>query len=289
MILGQPKINCMRSFCLFICCVLAFQGFSQEESPYVKFGKITVAELERKIYPIDSNANAIVLSDIGNAAVEGNSKGWFSIVFQRHKVVHILNKNGYDEANVEIPLYIDGSEEERVDNIHAVTYNLENGKIKETKLDKGSVFKEKVDKNRILRKFTLPNVKEGCIIEYEYRITSDFIWNLDPWLFQGASPRLWSEFNFTVPEFFSYNFLSRGFHAMDINERKDRNAHFSIQDSRGAGATENYSFSAGVSDYRWVMKDVPALKEESFTSSLKNHISRMEFQLASQKYPLSPP
>ena len=75
---------------------------------------------------------------------------------------------------------------------------------------------------------------------------------------------------------------------MDINERKDRTAHFSIQDSRGASATENYSFSAGVSDYRWVMKDVPALKEESFTSSLKNHVSRMEFQLASQKYPLTP-
>jgi hypothetical protein len=278
----------MRSFCLLLGCLLALTAFSQKESPYTKFGKISAADLERKIYPIDSSANAVVLSDIGNVAVEGNSKGWFSIVFKRHKVVHILNKNGYHEADVEIPLYIDGSVEENLDNIKAVTYNLENGKLTEARLDKGSVFKEKVDKHRITKKFTMPNVKEGCIIEYEYQVTSDFIWNLDPWLFQGASPRLWSEFNFTVPEFFSYNFLSRGYHPIDINERKDRTGSFYIRDTRGAGATENYSFSAGVSDYRWVMKDVPALKEESFTSSLKNHISRMEFQLASQRHPLSP-
>lgn len=278
----------MKPLYFFICCLCTLPAFSQNQSAFIKFGKITAADFANKVYPIDSSANAVVLSDIGNAAVEGNSKGWFSIVFKRHKVVHILNKNGYHEADVEIPLYIDGSEEERVDNIKAVTYNLENGKVTEAKLDKGSVFKEKVDKHRVTKKFTMPNVKEGCIIEFEYQVTSDFIWNLDPWLFQGSSPRLWSEFNFTVPEFFSYNFLSRGFHALSINERKDRTNSFHIRDSRGSGATENYNFTAGVSDYRWVMKDVPALKEERFTSSLKNHLSRIEFQLASQRYPLTP-
>jgi hypothetical protein len=276
----------MRLLCFGLLCLLTFNAFSQKESPYTKFGKISVADLQKKLYTIDSNANAVVLSDIGTAVVEGNSKGWFSIVSRRHKVVHILNKNGYDEANVQIGLYISGASEEKVDHIRAVTYNLENSKIVEAKLDKSSVFKEKVDKNRLLQKFTMPNVKEGCIIEYDYQVTSDFMWNLDPWLFQGQSPEIWSEFNFTVPEFFSYNFLSRGFHAMALNERKDRTTNFNVRDSRGAGATENYSFSAGVSDFRWVMKDIPALKEESFTSSVNNHKARMEFQLASQGHPL---
>src|SRR3569833_3786423 len=105
------------------------------------------------------------MSDIGSEAVEGNSKFLFSIVSERHRVVHILKKNGYHEADIQIPLYIDGSDEERVDNIKATTYNLENGKVVETKLDKASVFREKVDKHRITKKFTMPNVKEGCIIE----------------------------------------------------------------------------------------------------------------------------
>jgi hypothetical protein len=261
---------------------------AQETSPYTKFGKITPEELQKKIYPIDSNANAVVLSDIGGAAIEGNSKGWFSISFSRHRVVHILNKNGYDEANVEVHLYTNGEDEEKLDGVKAVTYNLENGKVVESKLDKSAVFKEKIDKNWAKRKFTFPNVKEGCIIEYEYKVTSDYIQNLDPWNFQGESPILWSEFNLSVPQFFTYAFMSHGYHSFQINDKKDRTTTFNVVDSRGTSSSDRFSFSSGVTDYRWVMKEVPALKEESFTTSVKNHISRIEFQLSSQGYPLAP-
>jgi hypothetical protein len=278
----------MRVLFVAVLSIIASAVYTQETSPYTKFGKITVEELQKKIYPIDSNANAVVLSDIGDAAIEGNSKNWFSISFTHHRVVHILNKNGYEEADVKIPLYNIGEREEKLDNIKAVTYNLENGKIVETKLDKSSIFKEKRDNNWSVKKFTFPNVKEGCIIEYDYEVTSDFIQNLDPWIFQGESPVLWSEYRLSVPEFFRYAFLSHGYQPLYINERKDRQANFTVMETRGAGATERASFTAGVTDYRWAMKNVPKLKEESFTSSIKNHIARLEFQLSSQGYPLAP-
>ena len=38
-------------------------------------------------------------------------KGWFSLVFKRVKRVKILDKKGF-EADVEIPLYIDGNMED---------------------------------------------------------------------------------------------------------------------------------------------------------------------------------
>ncbi|HWJ90630.1 MAG TPA: transglutaminase domain-containing protein [Flavisolibacter sp.] len=278
----------MRIVSIVLLCVITQNSLGQSTSPFEKFGKITLEELEKKIYPIDSNANAIVLSDIGDAAVEGNSKGWFSISFTRHRVVHILNKSAYFEADVEVPLYTSNGGEEKLESVKAVTYNLENGKIVETKLDKASIFKERKDDHWIVKKFTLPNVKEGCIVEYEYKVVSDFIWNLDPWLFQGKSPELWSEFRLSVPQFFTYAFLGHGYHPMSINERKDRTSSFMVIDSRGTGATDRASFTAGVSDYRWVMKDVPEIKQESFTTALKNHLSGIEFQLASQGYPLTP-
>jgi transglutaminase-like putative cysteine protease len=277
----------MRLIPLVIFCTLTLPAFSQKESSFTKFGKISASTFATKVYPIDSSANAVVLSDIGSASLEGNSKGWFSLVTRKHKVVHILNKNGYDEANVEIHLYTNGSDEEKLDKVKAVTYNLENGKVVETSLEKSAVFKEKINKNRVVKKFTMPNVKEGSIIEFDYQVTSDYIGNLDPWLFQStSSPTLWSEFVFSVPEFFSYNFLSRGFHGIDINERKDRTASFTVRQTQTASSTESFNFNAGVTDFRWVMKDVPELKTESFTSSIMNHISRMEFQLASKQYPL---
>ena len=67
--------------------------FSQDKSPY-KFGKVSAEEFQKKIYSIDSNASAVVLADIGDSRIEGNNKGWFSLVFKRYARIHILNKNG---------------------------------------------------------------------------------------------------------------------------------------------------------------------------------------------------
>jgi hypothetical protein len=266
-------------------CAIAFS----QENPYVKFGKVTADALQKKIYSIDSSASAVVLSDIGDASIDGNSKGWFSVYSTRHKVVHILNKSAYDEATIEVPLYVDGTDEERLEELKAVTYNLEGGKVVETKLEKSNVFTEKVDKNHILKKFTLPNVKEGSIIEFQYKVASDFWSQVDPWVFQGNLPTLWSEFVFSVPEFFSYSFLSYGYLSPAVNEKKTRpNVRFTVREARSAGATENFTFPATVTDNRWVMKDVPELKPEKFTSTLKNHIAKLEFQLMSKNYPLQP-
>src|SRR6266498_4947002 len=92
----------------------------------VKFGKISSEDFAKKVYSVDSNASAIVIADIGSSEIVGNSKGWFSLEFKRYRRVHILNKNGYDEANVEILLYTNGDGEEKLDDVKAVTYNLEN-------------------------------------------------------------------------------------------------------------------------------------------------------------------
>ncbi len=253
----------------------------------IKFGNVSPKDFETKVYSIDSNANAVVLADVGSSSIQGNSKGWFSLVFKKFKRMHILNKNAYELANVSVFLYSDGDDEEQLDRLKAVTYNLEDGKVVETKLDvKSNVFKDKVDKNRVIKKFTFPNVKEGSIIEFEYTINSDFLQNLQPWEFQGAYPRLWSEYNLTLPEFFSYVFLTQGYKKYDINERKDRNESFHVSDIRTTGPTERFQFSANVTDYRWVMKNVPALKEESFTTTVDNHIAKIEFQRSEKKYPL---
>lgn len=289
MILEQPNKLTMRVLFMLMLLLASACVDAQEASAFNKFGNIKAEHLQKKIYSIDSNANSVVLSDIGESEIEGNNKGWFSISFTRHRVVHILNKNGYDEANVTFRLYSKNGVEEKVENVKAVTYNLENGKIVESKLEKSAVFKEKADKNWIVRKFTFPNVKEGSIIEYEYKIVSDFIENLDPWYFQEtSSPVLWSEYKLSVPQFFSYGFMSHGFHAFHVRDQQDRTSNFNVSDSRTSGATERTSFTSGITDYRWAMKDVPKLNEESFTSSVKNHIARIEFQLASQNFPLQP-
>ena len=75
-----------------------------QDKPPVKFGKISADDFKTTVYSIDSNASAVVIADIGSSQILGNLKGWFSIEHRHFKRVHILNKNGYDLANVEISL-----------------------------------------------------------------------------------------------------------------------------------------------------------------------------------------
>lgn len=278
------KKNLLFSALSFLILVLQI---SAQEKNKIKFGDVSAKDFATKVYPVDSNASAVVIADIGSSKIEGNSKGWFSLVYKHFKRVHILNKNGYDIANVSISLYSNGEDEEELDKLKAVTYNLEGDKIVETKLEvKSNVFKDKITKNLVRKKFTFPNVKEGSIIEYEYTITSDFLTNLQPWEFQGAYPRLWSEYNLSLPVFLGYVFLTQGYKSYDIKDKSQHNESFNISDSRGTGPTERFSFNSYVDDHRWVIKNVPALKTESFTSTIDNHITKIEFQLSEFRDPL---
>lgn len=288
--LTVTKQPAMRIKLLIILAFLASYTsiFAQEKSK-VKFGKISADDFKQTVYPIDSAANAVIIADIGSTEIVGNNKGSFSLEFKKFMRAHILNKNGYDVANVEIGIYTNGSAEEELASLKAYTYNLENGKVVETKLDvKEAVFKDKINKRLVIKKFTFPNIKAGSIIEYEYKLNSDFIFNLQPWSFQGEYPCLWSEYNVSMPEFYYYVTLTQGYQPFYIRDRKDRVDNFVLSDNNTAGASDRTSFTAGVTDHRWVMKNVPALKEESYTSTLKNHIARIEFQLAELRHPFTP-
>ncbi len=277
----------MKLFFSSLTLLVSLSLFSQEKSK-IKFGEVSAKDFETKVYPIDTTADAVIIADIGSSELEGNLKGGLSLRYKKFRRVHILNNNAFDLANVSIFLSSNGDMEEQLDKVRAITYNLENGKVVESKLDvRNGIFKDKIDRERMLKKFTLPNVKAGAIIEYEYTIISDFLSNLRPWEFQGAYPRLWSEYNLSLPEFLGYAFLTQGFKKYDILDRKERRETYRIIDGRGTGASEHIEVPANVTDYRWVIKNMQALKEESFTSSIDNHISKIEFQFSEYRYPLT--
>jgi hypothetical protein len=258
-----------------------------QEKLNFKYGKVSPADFDLSKNKFDTSVSAVVIADVGSSGFDGNTKGWFSLSFKKQTRIKILNKNGFDAANVEIPLYFSGQAEEKVSYLKASTYTLEGGKVAETELDKKSVFKDKYDKNHMTVKFTLPAVKEGCIIEYSYIVTSDFLRNLQPWEFQGDYPVLWSQYEVKMPEFFNYVFLSQGTFQLEHTTEVTRD-NFNITDPGGASASEHYSISANTVLHKWVAKNVPALKKESFTSTLNNHISKVEFQLSQYRFPNMP-
>lgn len=270
-------------------CLLTLSVTAQEKNK-IKFGKISPEDFEKTRYDLDTGAHAVVIADIGSSEFEAENDH-FRLVYKRHRRVKILDKTGYDAATEAVYLYKSGNDEEKLSNLKAATYNLEGGKVVETRLESKSVFTEELDENHQRRKFTLPAVKEGSIIEYSYTVYSPFTFNLQPWNFQGEYPCLWSEYAVGIPEYFDYIFISQGYYKLESQGREDVRKSFPFRfEKTGAygsktGQSEYVNVSANVSMYRWIAKEVPALKDESFTTSIANHLSRIEFQLSATKYP----
>jgi hypothetical protein len=93
-----------------------------------------------------------------------------------------------------------------------------------------------------------------------------------------------------MPSIFNYIFLPQGYHPFHAQESKAafRTFNVIVPGSTASERSESYTFSGNVLVKKWIMKDVPALKEESFTSTVNNHISKIEFQLAAYNEPLKP-
>lgn len=265
-------------------------AMGQDKSP-ASFGKVSPKDFKTTRYELDTSAGAAIISDVGSSAFESGNE-WFIQVYKRYKRVHILKKSGYDVANVTIHLYMDGNDEEKIASLKAVTYNLEDGKVVETKLENKAVFTDKIDKHNIIKKFTFPAVKEGSIIEYSYTINSEFPYRLRPWAFQDENfPVLWSEYEISLPEYYEYIFLSQGYNPFHIkdseNSRQTFNFRMNADGAYGSSSqrTESVSVTPGITRHRWVVKDVAPLKEENYVTTLDNHINFIEFQLSALRYP----
>jgi len=249
-----------------------------------KLDKITAKDFQVSSPVVDNNANAVILSDIGSTEFEGNTNGDFSLVFKETKRILLVNRNGFDVATVKVPIYMGGAteEEESFINFEATTYNLENGQITETKLDKASLYKEKYNKYVNIRKFTFPNLKEGSIIEYKFTIKSPYYEHLRNWQFQDEYPVLLSQYQVTIPPMFDYLSVRNGYLKFALDSVSTIYKTYSIIDPGEANvASSIYRYSGNATAAIWQMKDVPALKLEKYTSSNKNYLAQISFNLRS--------
>lgn len=275
----------MKSFSLLAACLLSLAAFTlqaQEKAP-IKFGKISAADFDVKS-KTDSGASAIIIADIGSTSLEGNVKGGISVIFQRITRIKIVDKQGFEASEISIPLFASSNgNEQKLEDLKANTYNLENGQVVATKLESSAIFKNKLSKEFTETKFTLPAVKAGSVIEYSYTIRSDFYHNLHSWNFQSGYPCLYNSFQVDIPYFMNYVTISQGYISPELKTSTYK-GHYRFTLSNGAARPRTLNEDAEVTSRQWIARDVPALKEESYTSSINNFMAGVRFQLASIRF-----
>ncbi len=282
----------MRLFYCAVVLLLTLQGLHAQKgkNPY-KFGDIKPEDFSPALHSFDSTADAVVLADIGNSYFRESNEGWFVMVFERHQRIKILTKKGMDEANFVIPQYKSGNVEEKIIKLKAATFNLEGDKVVESKLGDKDIFKDQYSKYTSLTKFGLPNAKEGSILEVTYTIESDFLFNFRGWDFQGENPVVHTEYTVNIPNFFNYVSYGQGYlpFTEKVNNTMPRTYRITRRGNEPFARAEFIEIDAVDAETRWVMKNVPAMKQEPFTTTLENHVSKISFQLASYNFPNQPP
>jgi len=233
-----------------------------------KFGKVSKEELEEKFYPLDSTANAAYLYNYRRTHYTFSQTEGFQVISEFHQRIKIYTKEGFEYATRTISYYKpDKGGTEKISSLSAVTYNLQDGKVKKTKVSKKNIFDEKLNENISQKKLTFPDIKEGIVLEFKYKLTSPYEYSIDDLDFQYAIPVKKFKTKIEIPEFYTFNQRAKGFYSIPVK----RNSKYI--------ALGNFRFTMNTLAYE--AKDIPALKnDEPFVSNVYNYRGGIKFELA---------
>ena len=238
-------------------------------------GKVSQYEMSMTEYQKHPEAEAIVIYEFGENYMRGDGMhGSFLLHKKKQIKIKILKESGLKYADFEIPLYVSGTIPEQIDITEALVYNVENGALVRTTLDRKKVFEEKVNDRWIVKKFTMPNVKEGSVIEVEYNISTPYFFNMGNWEFQKKIPVVYSRLNYRAIPYYEYTYVMKG--ANKFDEFRSEALNTDIRHGNLLYREMEYTFG---------MKNLPPFIDEEFITSPKDYMIAANFQLSKINFP----
>ena len=245
------------------------------QDPPIEQGEIPMVDLQMKSFPKDTNASAVILCDYGVSRINDD----LNLEYSRILRVKILNSNGFDWGTQSIDIR-SSDPKERVFDIEGATYNLdENGKVIKSELDDDDIFKEEVTDYLTRYRFTLPNLKPGCVIEISYKIESYSIFLSRGWTFQYDEPVLWSEYRFIFPPNIVYSGVYMGYEPWYYKGTNEVNQYFNDPAASTLGSS-----MIRCHQYRYVVKDAPAIRNEPYITTQDDYVNKVDIQLAGYSF-----
>jgi len=252
----------------FTLVILLFSQFVKSQENYNTSNLVAnLEDLRNNTYSKDSTANAFYIYEKGYSRVQNG--GNYNLLTDYEAKIKLLNEQGYEQATVEIKLFKKNNSKERIRDITAITHTLKDGNIIKRKVKESEIFRQEINENWTLVKFTFPNLEPGAVITYSYQKESPFIYNFKGWDFQTTIPKLYSQYTTDLPANYEYNIRLTGTLDLETNESTiKRNC---IEVSRGGHSDCSHNV--------YVMKNIPAFAEEKYMTDKKNYLSRIAYDL----------
>ena len=241
------KLNLLQLFVLLFWPVVMTMA---QDKVNMKFGKPTKEEMQMAVYAAEPDAEAVVLCRLTDVEYSIQQTGYLvdykekvrikvlkpsgvrfaKVVIPYLKNTPIDNRNSnskqvlkvdatdnnsvsssFDEqAGAMTTADLDRYSEESVEDLKATAYNLQGSKVVKSFLKKGDAVEMKIDDQHYQVEFTVPDVKEGTVIEYEYTLHSELFWLLHDWFAQGEIPVAYAKLDMNIPRYLLFNTEEHG-------------------------------------------------------------------------------
>ncbi|MGY5355369.1 DUF3857 domain-containing protein [Wenyingzhuangia sp. IMCC45467] len=247
-----------------------------------RFGKITKQELKESVCSVDSIAEAAFLHKYKDVSFEYDKEKGFLKVVKVHNIIKIYNEEGFKYGDQSIKFYAKSNRtEDKLSRIKATTYNLENGKIEETDVERKEIYTDENNEYYSYKKIAFPNVKKGSVIELSYELRSVF-YDIDDFKIQEEIPIKFIYHSTRIPEYFGFKKSSRGY--MSLNPRVENKYNRILF---GAGTNQS-SVDFREEETVFEGENILALKnDEPFTASYKDYVGTVGYELAYVDFPNS--
>ena len=210
----------------------------------------------------------------------------FQLTTEHWVRIKILKPQGVSYADVSVPYYspTDKDEgQERASEIEGCSYNMENGKCIKTPMKRESISFERFNNLYKILKFSLPAVKEGTIIEYHYKLYSDYFSHIDNWMMQEELPMLYNQYKITIPHVFVYNIELRGKDYIQVKQR-DSSIHATEREGSGAGGVSK-DFTVSAQETTFISRNLPAIRQdESYCWCPEDYKVQVSFDLQGTQF-----
>lgn len=151
-----------------------------------------------------------------------------------------------------------------------------------------------MNKYRLKTTLTMPDVREGSVVEYQYTLESPFLISIDELPLQYTIPINRLEATVTIPEYLVFRkyFNLKSPLVFDVDESSKNSSYSVSSKERSGGRVVQSTVTTSKVDYKEnvysiVKNDIPALKEEAYVDYLKNYAAYMRWELQRTQFPNS--
>ncbi|ASE60419.1 DUF3857 domain-containing protein [Chryseobacterium indologenes] len=223
---------------------------------FLSFPIFNETDVKKTSSLIEKDAPAEILYNIVRFNILPNQ----SLEKEYYSKIKIYDKNKAEEwLNLEIPMQTG----ERLLEFEATVYNLAGDKVEKVTVDKKDQLKENFIKGLKFYKIAFPNILNGSVIEYRYKVGDANFFNLSHVL-EHNIPVVYQEFNLEYPETLAYTFNNPG---------------NMLVPKYNISITENRS-NLLYNIYRFGYENVKPVKNELFVKDLSRHKAKLKAQLA---------